>query len=80
MVARRHVGLDPDDRFDAVLGRLLAELLDPEQVAVIRDRDRSLAVGGRAGADLVDALRAVEQRVRRVVVQVYEAGSIIRHP
>jgi hypothetical protein len=67
------VGLDADDRLDAVGAGLGPELVGAEDVAVVRGRDGRHAHLGGALEQLVDARGAVEHRVLGVDVQVREA-------
>ena len=76
---RSHVGLDTHDRLQAVRGGLATEANCAKQVPVVGHGDRRLTVRSRTSAHLVDFLRAVEQRIGRVVVQVNEAGRRIGH-
>jgi hypothetical protein len=76
---RRDIRFDADDGFQSVLRRLAPETHHAEQIAVIGDGQRLLAVRRCARTHLVDLLRAVEQRVRRVVVKVNETGTRAGH-
>jgi hypothetical protein len=76
---RRDVRLDPDDRTDPRLLRLPGELEDAEEVPVIGDRERVLPVGRGAREHLVQPLGPVQERVRRVVVEVDEPRHRRRH-
>ena len=64
-----------DDRLDAARARRLVELDEAELVGEIGERERRHAVGRRRGDGVVDAHRAVDDRVFAVQAQVDEAGS-----
>ena len=64
------VGLEAEQRLDAVLLGRLVELDGAVHDAVVGQADGRLAVGGGALGELVDVARAVEQRVLGVDVQV----------
>ena len=70
------VGLDADDRLDAVGAGLGPELVGAEDVAVVGRRDGRHAHLGGALEQLVDARGAVEHRVLGMHVQVREAGVL----
>ena len=71
--ARGDVGLEPDDRLDAVLVAGLPELVGAEDEAVVGRRDRRHPLLGRRRHQLVDPGRTVEHGVLGVVVEVDEA-------
>ena len=73
--ARREVALDADDRLDAVLRRLLPEIVGPEDEPVVRRGDRRHLHPRRFAGEVVDARRPVEHRVLGVAVQVDEGGG-----
>ena len=70
--ARRHVGLHPDDRFDA--GRLggRVELVDAEHVAVVGDRQGGLAQALGLGHVVLDLSGTVQHGVVGVDMKVDE--------
>ena len=68
------VGLEADDRLDAVLPARLVVLDRPVHHTVVRQPERGLPELGRAGGQLVDLARAVEQRVLGVDVEVGAGG------
>ena len=70
--ARSDVCLDADDRLDAVLLRLLPELVRPEDVPVVRRRDRGHPHPRGLGEEVVDLGGTVEHRVLGVHVEVHE--------
>ena len=76
--AGRQVGLDADDRLDAVRARLGPEVVGAVQVAVVGHRDGRHAELGRPGEHAVQERVPVEHGVLRVVVQVHE-GRVARH-
>ena len=74
-VAGRDVGLHPDDRLEAGLARLFLEIPRAEQAAVVRDGERGHLELERAPDQVADPVRAVEERILAMRVQVNE-----RHP
>jgi hypothetical protein len=70
--AGRQVRLDADDRLDAVLLRLLPELVGAEDEAVVGRRDGRHAQPCGLGEEVVDPRRAVEHRVLGVHVEMCE--------
>ena len=70
--AGSQVSLHPDDRLDAVLARLLPELVGAEHEPVVGGGQRGHAHPGGLGEEIVDLGRAVEHRVLGVRVQVNE--------
>jgi hypothetical protein len=70
--SRRDVGLAADDRLHAVLHGLVEELDRAEHVAVVGDGARRHAGGLHARQELLDLVRAVEQRKLRVQMQMDE--------
>ena len=76
--SRRHVGLAPDDRFDARLGRLLVKFDRPVQVSVIRDRHGRHSEFLRLFHQLLHPDCSIEEGVFRVEMEVNE--GIGRHP
>jgi hypothetical protein len=74
---RRDVGLDADDRLEAVLLGLLVELVAAVHVAVVGHADRGHAEARRLREERGDLRRTVEHRVLGVDVQVDE--GIVRH-
>ena len=69
---RGEVGLDADDRLDAVGRGLLVELVGPEHVAVVGHGDGGHPQLGRAGSERLQSRRAVEHGVLGVHVEVDE--------
>src|SRR5204863_2709015 len=69
------VRLEPEDRLDAVGVASLVELDGAVHDAVVGQTERRLAELGRAGRQLVDLARAVEQRVLGVDVEMRAAGG-----
>ena len=75
-IARGDVDLTAEDRIDPALARLIVEHDRREHVAVLGDRrGRHLQLHRRV-EQLLDAARAVEQRVLGVQVQVNEVGHL----
>ena len=68
------VRLEAEDRLDVVLLAGLEQLDRAVHHAVVGEAERRLAELGRAGGELVDLARAVEQRVLGVDVQVGAGG------
>jgi hypothetical protein len=66
------VGLDAHDRLDAVLLRLLPELVGAEDVAVVGRRDRGHPHPRGLGEEVFDLGGTVEHRVLGVHVKVHE--------
>ncbi len=71
-VAVRDVGFAADDRRDALRAGLLLELPGAEQVAVVGEGERGHAERDRPVDQIVDPVRAVEQRVLAVRVKMNE--------
>ena len=71
----RDVGLEADDRLDAVLLRLFVEVDDAEHVAVVGDGHRLHAGVGAGLHEIRQADRAVEEAVERVQVEMGEVGG-----
>lgn len=69
------VGRLPDDGFDLLAFAGLEELDGAEQVAVVGQRHRGLAVRGRRGDEIADLRRGREQAVVRAHMQVAEGGA-----
>ena len=69
------VGLEADDRLDAVLLGRLHELHRAVHDAVVGEADGGLAERRRAGGQRVDLAGAVQERVLRVDVEVCAAGG-----
>src|SRR5699024_1884129 len=67
-----HVCLDPDDRLDAGLGRGVVELVGAEEVAVIGDRDRFLALTYGFVYQFVDLRGPVQHRIGGMDMAVHE--------
>ena len=67
-----HIGLDADDGLDPGVGRGLVELVGAEEIAVVGDRHRLLALVHRLGDQLVDLRGTVQQRVVGVDVEMDE--------
>src|SRR5690625_5823396 len=67
-----HVCLDPDDRLDAGLGRGVVELVGAEEVAVIGDRDRFLALTYGFVDQFVDLRGPVQHRIVGMDMEVHE--------
>ena len=76
-VRRGDVGLDPEDRPDALLDRLVVEAERPEHVAVIRDGHRGHTELRDELAELRQTVRAVEKRILTVKMKVDELAG---HP
>ena len=74
----REVGLEPDDRLDAVLACLGPEVVRAVQVAVVGHRDGGHPEARGALEQAVQQGRSVEHRVLGVDVQVHE-GRVARH-
>ena len=72
-LARRHVGLHPDDRPDAVAAGGLVEVERPEHGPVVGEGDRRHPESGRLGAQVFHPRGPVQERVLAVGVQVDEA-------
>ena len=70
--ARRHVGLDADDRFDPGVRRRLIKFDRPVEVAVIGDRDRGHLEFRRFFHQLLHPHRAIEERILGVEVEMNE--------
>jgi hypothetical protein len=70
--ARCQVGLDADDRLDAVLPCLRVEVVGAVQVAVVGHRDRGHAEIGDSREEPVEERGAVQHRVLGVDVEVNE--------
>ena len=70
---RRLVGLDADDRVQALLAGLPVEVEDAVHVPVVGDPDGGLAVGGCGADDVLDPGRPVEHRELTVDVEVGKA-------
>src|SRR5262249_33249372 len=80
---RRDVHLAADDRLDALARRLLRELDRAEHVPVVGDRTRRHPGLRDAREQLLYLVRAVEQRVLRVEMQVDEGhrpGPLLNVP
>jgi hypothetical protein len=75
----RDVGLAAEDRLDATFHRQIQERDGPEHVAVVGHRHRRHPEADRLVDQLLETLRAVEQRVLRVIVQVDEGRFRHRH-
>ena len=74
VLLRGDVGLDPEDRLDARLARLLVELDRPEHVAVVGQGHGGHLRLDRRGDHVVEAVGAVEEAELAVEVQVDEVG------
>ena len=72
-VARGDVRLHADDRLHARLARLLLKFPGRVQIAVVRDGQGGLFELLRPGNQVFDPVRAVEERILGMAVQVYEA-------
>ena len=70
------VGLEADDRLDAVLLGRLVELDRAVHHAVVGEPEGGLAEARGALGELVDLARAVEQRVLGVDVEMGAAGGV----
>jgi hypothetical protein len=70
----RDAKIDPDDWLDTSGDSFFVKLHHSEQVAPIRDRDSRHAVGSALMHQRGNANCAVNQRVFRVDVQMYERG------
>jgi hypothetical protein len=70
VAARSHIGFDAKERFDSGLLALEIELHDPEHDAVVGDRERVHAEILRPLHHLGNAVRAVEERVLGVIMDV----------
>jgi len=77
-IAVGHVGLEPDDRLDALLLRLLLELPGAVQIAVVGDGQGRHAQLHAAADQIVDPIGPVEERVLAVAVQVNERHVAVR--
>ena len=64
-----------DDRLDAIAGHLVGEFQRPEHVVGVGQRQGRLAVGLRQFAELGDLDRALQQRIRRMNVEMNESGT-----
>jgi hypothetical protein len=71
-IAGRDVHLAADDRLHPGRHRRLVELHRAEHVAVVGHRDRRHAEGLHAGDEVGDLIRAVQQRILGVEVEVGE--------
>jgi hypothetical protein len=69
---RLHPQVGAEDRLDTRAAARLVELDRTEQVREVRQRQRRLTVGPRRGGGIVDAQRAVDDRVFAVQAQVDE--------
>ena len=75
LVAEIDSELAADDRLDAVARHLVGEFQRPEHVVGVGQRQGRLAVGLRQFAELGDLDRALQQRIGRMNVEVYESGT-----
>ena len=75
---RRHIRLDADNRLDADFDAVGIHLVGAMHVAVIGDANCRHTEIGRVFRQFGDFRRAVQQRIMRVIVQMYEV-SRIRH-
>jgi hypothetical protein len=64
-----------DNRLDAIARHLVGEFQRPEHVVGIGQRQRRLAVGLCQFAELGDLDRALQQRIRRMNVEMNESGT-----
>ena len=71
------VGLHAEDRLDARVERRRLELVRAEHVPVVRDGHGVHPVPSRVLDQVLDAVRAVEEGVLRVEMEVDEVGG---HP
>src|SRR5471032_1440114 len=71
-VAGRDVRLHPDDRLDPGFFRFLLELPCGMQIPMIGDRQRRLLEFERPVDQVIDAIRAVEEGVLRMAVEMDE--------
>ena len=69
---RRHVHLAAENRLDAVLTRVIVEDHRREHVPVLGDGDRRHFQPGGLIEQLVDAARAIEQRILGVQMKMNE--------
>src|SRR5690348_5416009 len=74
VAVRRNVNFAADNRLHVVRGSLMEEICRREEVSVISDGDRRHFLPGRLGGQLADFASAIEQRIIRVHMQVYEFG------
>ena len=72
-VAGRNVRLHPDDRLDALFPGHLVEGPCPEHAAMVGEGEPGHLVLGRLSDQVTKAIRAVEERVFGVRVEVDEA-------
>src|SRR5689334_6735859 len=71
-VGRGDVGLHADDRFDAGLFRLLLKLPGGVEITMVGDRQPGLLELLRPPDQVIDPVRAVEERVLRVAMEMNE--------
>src|SRR5690348_13976866 len=74
VAVRRNVNFAADNRLHVVRGSLMEEICRREEVSVISDGDRRHFLPRRLGGQLADFASAIEQRIIRVHMQVYELG------
>ncbi len=72
---RRHVGLDADDRLDAGLDRVAPQFVCAMHVSVVGKAHRGHAQFLDALHQIRDFRGAVQQRIMRMVVQMYEVSG-----
>ena len=72
VIVRRDVHFAADDRLYAVRGGLMIKIRGGEKIAVVRHGDRGHPAARGFGGQFADFAGAVEKRVIRVQMQMYE--------
>ena len=77
VVVVHYVRFDAEDGLYALLARLVVERLGGEEVAVVGDRERVHAQRLRLRDKRGDSALPVEQRIRRVQMEMRETGHVV---